>query len=164
MTFSRTLTHPNVFLFYTCQSFCAGLVWHVLIAWRHAFWGFPMTWIYTDVSIGSESADIRTWNEPNVGLTTMEYQVQYLAPFACLLLETCCIIGLRARDHLLREAWSGPLEVLRGGTCTRLGFSLVRRPWRSDHPRLCSLLRLEFLVGCTPIYMYLHQAIQVSNF
>jgi hypothetical protein len=43
-----------------------------------------MTWIYTDMSIGSESADIGTWNEPNAGLTTMEYQAQYLAPFACL--------------------------------------------------------------------------------
>jgi hypothetical protein len=63
-----------------------------------------MMWIYTDVSIGSESADISTWNEPNVGLTTMEYQAQYLAPFACLLLETCCIIVSWTQDHLLREA------------------------------------------------------------
>jgi hypothetical protein len=48
------------------------------------------------------------------------------------LLETCCIICLCARDHLLREAWPDLLGVLRGGTCTRLGFPLARRPWRSD--------------------------------
>jgi hypothetical protein len=78
--------------------------------------------------------------------------------------NACCIIGSWARDHLLREAWPGPLGVLRGGTCMRLGFSLARRLWWSDRPRLRSLLGLGFPVGCTSIYMYIHQAIQVFNF
>jgi hypothetical protein len=84
--------------------------------------------------------------------------------FPVYLLETCCIIGSWARDHLLREASPGPLGVLHGGTCTRLGFSLARCPWRSDRLHLRSLLGLGFPVGYTPIYMYLHQAIQASNF
>jgi hypothetical protein len=79
-------------------------------------------------------------------------------------LEICCIIGLWAQDHLLREAWPSPLGVLRDITCTRLGFPLARHLWRSNRPRLRSLLGLAFLIDCTPIYMYLHQAIHASNF
>jgi hypothetical protein len=81
-----------------------------------------------------------------------------------VLLEICCIIGSWAQGHLLCEAWPDPLVVLRGDTCTRLEFSLARRLWRSDRPRLRNLLGLGFPVGCTPIYMYLHQAIHTSNF
>jgi hypothetical protein len=45
--------------------------------------------------------------------------------------EMCCIIGTWVRDHLLREAWPGPL-----GMSPRVvaRVSLHRRPWRLDPP------------------------------
>jgi hypothetical protein len=56
------------------------------------------------------------------------YETLYIMIYNLYMLETCCIIGIWVRDHLLREAWLSPLEILRGGTCTRLGFPLARRP------------------------------------
>jgi hypothetical protein len=56
------------------------------------------------------------------------YETLYIMIYNLYMLETCCIIGIWVQDHLLREAWLSSLEILCGGTCTRLGFPLACRP------------------------------------